>query len=127
VKSVSATEAKNRFGDLLSEAATQPVSIEKNGRVVAVLVPAGDYEHGKDAIALGRIADRILSGDEQVLGILREYSAGRRTRLAAIAALGLESYSQLLKALRRAALDAPTVPRAQQEAMIRDLAKIVRG
>lgn len=127
MKSISATEAKNRFGDLLSEVAKGPVSIEKNGRVVAVVMPASDYERAKDAIALGRISDRIDSGDREVLRHLREYSNGKRTRQATIAALGLENYSQLLKALRRAAIAGPALPKAQQEAMIRDLAKLVHG
>ena len=127
MKTISATEAKNRFGDLLAEAAAEPVSIEKNGRVVAVVVPAIDYERAKDAIALGRVTDRILSGDPEALGFLREYAAGKRTRHATMAALGLENYSQLLKALRRAGLDGPTLPKAEQEAMIRGLAKVVRG
>jgi prevent-host-death family protein len=127
MKSFSATEAKNRFGDLLSEATREPVSIEKNGRVVAVVVPAMDYERAKDAIALGRVTDRILSGDEEALGILKEYSARKRTRQAAMTALGLENYSQLLKALRRARLDGPMLPEAEQEAMIRDLTRVVRG
>lgn len=127
MKSISATEAKNRFGDLLSEATKEPVSIEKNGRVVAVVVPAGDYERAKDAIALGRVTDRILSGDQEVIAMLRAYAAGKRTRLVTITGLGLENYSQLLKALRRAGLEGPTLPKAQQEAMIRDLAKVVRA
>jgi prevent-host-death family protein len=127
MKSVSATEAKNRFGDLLSEAAAQPVSIEKNGRVVAVVIPAIDYERAKDAIALGRVTARIVARDKETLAVLREYSARRRTRQAAINALGLENYSQLLKALRRAGLDGPALPKSEREAMIRALAKVVHG
>lgn len=127
MKSISATEAKNRFGDLLSEATKEPVSIEKNGRIVAVVVPARDYARAKDAIALGRVSDRILSGDGKTLGLLHEYSSGKNTRRATLTALGLENYSQLLKALRRAGLEGPTLPRARQEAMIRDLEKIVHG
>jgi prevent-host-death family protein len=127
MKSISATDAKNRFGDLLSEAAREPVSIEKNGRVVAVVVPAPDYERARGVIALGRVTDRIGSGHKETLAILREYSARKRTRQATMTALGLETYGQLLRAVRRAGLEGPTLPKAEQEAMIRELIKVVRG
>ncbi len=39
----SAKEAKNNFGRLLDEARVAPVTIEKNGRKVAVLVSFNDY------------------------------------------------------------------------------------
>ena len=38
VKTVSATEIKNRFGQYLARAAVEPVAVEKNGRPVAVLL-----------------------------------------------------------------------------------------
>ena len=44
VKQVTATEAKNRFGELLETAASQPVFIQKNGRDVAVLISKAEYD-----------------------------------------------------------------------------------
>ncbi len=41
---MNATEAKNQFGRLLDSAQSRPVTIEKNGRPVAVLVSAEKYE-----------------------------------------------------------------------------------
>ncbi len=38
------TEAKNSFGELLDEAKTRPIKIEKNGRAVAVVVSAEEYK-----------------------------------------------------------------------------------
>lgn len=46
----SAKEAKNNFGRLLDEARIGPVSIEKNGRKVAVLLSSEDYEEAERAI-----------------------------------------------------------------------------
>ena len=43
MKSVAATEAKNRFGRVLEQAMQGTVAIERHGRVVAYLVPARDY------------------------------------------------------------------------------------
>jgi prevent-host-death family protein len=37
---ISASEAKQRFGDVLERAAAGPVAIEKHGKVVAAMVPA---------------------------------------------------------------------------------------
>ena len=44
VKTVSATEIKNRLGQYLARTAVEPVAIEKNGRPVAVLLSFEEYE-----------------------------------------------------------------------------------
>lgn len=44
MKTMQATDAKNRFGELLDEAAIGPVRIQKNGRDVAVLMSSAEYE-----------------------------------------------------------------------------------
>ena len=41
---VTATEAKNRFGELLEMARAEPVAIQKNGRVTAYVVSAEQFE-----------------------------------------------------------------------------------
>ena len=42
--SMDATEAKNRFGQLLENAGRAPVRIRKNGRDVAVVMSIEDFE-----------------------------------------------------------------------------------
>ncbi len=44
MKTINATDAKNRFGELLDSAQSGPVAIQKNGRDVAVLMSKSDYE-----------------------------------------------------------------------------------
>lgn len=44
VKSIQATEAKNRFGELLEDAISEPVIIQKNGRDVAVLMSKAEFD-----------------------------------------------------------------------------------
>lgn len=44
VKTVTATEIKNRFGQYLERVAVEPVAVEKNGRPVAVLLSFEEYE-----------------------------------------------------------------------------------
>ncbi|GFO57049.1 hypothetical protein GMSM_40560 [Geomonas sp. Red276] len=44
MKGIAATEAKNRFGQLLEMAMKEPVAIEKKDRPVAVLISYAEYE-----------------------------------------------------------------------------------
>jgi prevent-host-death family protein len=40
---ISATDAKNKFGEVLETARKEPVRIQKNGRDVAVMLSAEEY------------------------------------------------------------------------------------
>lgn len=44
MESITALEAKNRFGRLLDSAQRHPVSITKNGRPSAVVISVADFE-----------------------------------------------------------------------------------
>ncbi|MBF0290812.1 MAG: type II toxin-antitoxin system Phd/YefM family antitoxin [Nitrospinae bacterium] len=44
MKTATATEIKNRFGEYLQSAIREPVLIEKTGKPVAVLLSIDDYE-----------------------------------------------------------------------------------
>jgi prevent-host-death family protein len=44
MKHFTATEAKNRFGEMLEMSALEAVVIEKNGRDVAVLLSKAEYD-----------------------------------------------------------------------------------
>jgi prevent-host-death family protein len=41
---ISATEAKNRFGELIEMSRKEPVEVQKNGRTVSVMISAEEYE-----------------------------------------------------------------------------------
>jgi len=43
MKTINATEAKREFGDMLLKVQSAPVSINKNGKLIAVLVSAEEY------------------------------------------------------------------------------------
>lgn len=43
MSAISATDAKNRFGQVLEMARTEPVHVQKNGRDVAVVLSPEDY------------------------------------------------------------------------------------
>lgn len=59
MSTVTATDAKNKFGRLLEEAQREPVRIQKSGRDVAVLVSAAEYQRLKDAETAPRINPRV--------------------------------------------------------------------
>ena len=69
---MNATDAKREFGDMLLKAQKEPVAINKNGKPVAVMVSATEYEElitvneawlkaelqkGMDDLRAGRVAD----------------------------------------------------------------------
>lgn len=49
MRTMSAKDAKNHFGELLLEAQKAPVTIEKNGRPVAVLYSYEEHHHLEQA------------------------------------------------------------------------------
>lgn len=72
MKTVSASDAKREFGDLLLKAQQAPIEINKNGKPVAVVVSSDEYQQlqtlkeiqlkaelqkGLDDIAAGRVQD----------------------------------------------------------------------
>jgi len=44
LKVMQATDAKNRFGELLEDATAEPVLIQKNGRDVAVVMSKAEFD-----------------------------------------------------------------------------------
>lgn len=58
---MAAREAKNRFGELLDTAQREPVTIEKHGRAVAVLLSAQDYED-LEAVKRERLRAELQKG-----------------------------------------------------------------
>ncbi len=69
---LNATDAKREFGDVLLKAQKEPIAINKNGKTVAVVMSAVDYQiltnqlesllkielqKGMDDLQAGRVAD----------------------------------------------------------------------
>jgi prevent-host-death family protein len=71
MRSVSSGDAKNRFGELLDTAQREPVTIEKHGRPVAVIVSAEEYET-IEAMKLDALRTKVQRG-------LADAEAGRLT------------------------------------------------
>jgi prevent-host-death family protein len=83
MKTVAATEAKNRFGAIIDDAQREPVVIRRQERDVAVVLSMADYE-------------RLRSGNAQAFLDLRNSVAAD----AAAAGLTDERLEELLRADR---------------------------
>lgn len=127
MKTIAATEAKNRFGELLEGAAVEPVRIERNGRPVAYVVSAAEYEDVEELLGFARAARRIANEDQEALDVLRRFSAGEIPRRVAVSALGLRGYGQLLRCLDAAGLARPVVPEAERSKMVEEMLRAIRG
>lgn len=65
MKTIAALEAKNRFGELLDTAQREPVTIEKHGRPVAVVVSAEEYDLIQE-IKLAHLKAEIQKGLDSI-------------------------------------------------------------
>ena len=63
LKSMSAKRAKNSFGLLLDTARAEPVTIEKHGRGVVVVLSTEEYERLIGKIAPGRPGPRTTAAN----------------------------------------------------------------
>lgn len=72
MKGTNATEAKNRFGHLLEMAITEPVAIEKQGRRVAVIISAAEYER------LTTLEDKIW-GEKALAAMTKDFLSEKET------------------------------------------------
>jgi prevent-host-death family protein len=70
---IPATEAKNRFGELLEAIQRAPVEIAKKGRAVAVMISVGEYQDMKK-----RLGELEKSTDFSRLREWRENAARSR-------------------------------------------------
>ncbi|WP_119423000.1 type II toxin-antitoxin system Phd/YefM family antitoxin [Desertibaculum subflavum] len=61
MRSMAAGDAKNRFGELLDSAQREPITIEKHGRPVAVVISAEDYKE-LEGLKLARLRREIQKG-----------------------------------------------------------------
>ena len=65
MKTITATELKNKTSETIATAQHEPIAIEKNGRPVAVLMPQADYErltNLENKYWLARLEDAEKSG-----------------------------------------------------------------
>lgn len=61
MRTIASGAAKNRFGELLDMAQREPVTIEKHGRPVAVMVSADEYE-AIEAMKLESLRAKVARG-----------------------------------------------------------------
>lgn len=93
MRSITATEAKNKFGDLMHMVAAGPIAITKNNKIVAILSPISRPNQSP-----GFYLDKLLA----------EYSAGGLSRRELEEATGL-CFGDVLSALGERGLSLPRV------------------
>jgi prevent-host-death family protein len=59
MSTITATDAKNKFGQVLDQAQLEPVHIQKNGRDVAVVISAAEYQRLSAANSDPKVSDRV--------------------------------------------------------------------
>ena len=67
MKSITATQAKNNFGDLLMNAQSTPIAITRNGKEQGVLISAKEYLKLKQQALQTAISEGLSSGDAGTL------------------------------------------------------------
>lgn len=65
MRTFSAADAKNRFGELLDAAQREPVRIEKHGRATAVMVSEAEYEE-IEALKLLNLRQVLAEGEADI-------------------------------------------------------------
>ena len=63
MKTVTATDAQSRFGDLLMHAQGEPVTITRNGKAAGVILSAKEYEDLKRQALCNALIEGEESGD----------------------------------------------------------------
>lgn len=59
MSNITATDAKNKFGQVLDQAQHEPVHVQKNGRDIAVVVSAAEYQRLTEASAKPNVNPRL--------------------------------------------------------------------
>lgn len=74
VKTMSTTEAQKNFGNLVTQAIKEPVSITKHMKEVFVIVPANDFYEMKEQADQHTKCQRKARGLRDFIGAGRQYS-----------------------------------------------------
>jgi len=69
MKTITATEAQNNFGELLMDAQSEPIFITRNGREKGVLLSAKKYEAMKRQVLQQAITEGLKSGEPSMLNM----------------------------------------------------------
>ena len=69
MKTITATEAQNNFGDLLMNVQSEPIAITRNGKERGVLLSLRDYQEIKHRALQQSITEGIESGEASPLNM----------------------------------------------------------
>ncbi len=83
MKTLAAREAKNKFGQMMDSVQSEPVTIEKNGRPVAVVLSIKDYQASEQLKLEALKRDIAIAQQEVKEGKVFDYSPDLATRIKA--------------------------------------------
>lgn len=120
MKTFSATDARNKFGEFLDSGMVEGVKVVRNNRVLGYFVPEREYEELKRAAGAGvRAAASPAAGlGPAQMETLALYSQGKVTSTEARADLGCDRRG-LMALLAQHGFLLPRVDRSRAEAMAR--------
>jgi hypothetical protein len=105
MRTITATEAKNRLGEALAALESDSLLIERNGKPAALAFPVEDG----------------------VKMVLSAYAHGTISRSNAMRMLGYRWYGQLIDALSASGIDRPSTPKGQRDQMSSLMAKAFKA
>lgn len=76
MREVTATAAKNRFGQLLDAAQRGPVRVTKNGRAVTVMLSVGEFERLRGSAWVQLVGTMDSLGEHAAVNGLTEAKLG---------------------------------------------------
>ena len=121
MRTFSATDAKNNFGAVLESLSFEPVEIVKNGKVVAVMVSAHEFEEMEDDYAMTKAKAKLVTHDPQTIETLTKYSTATISSGESMKRLGLKFQGQLLDLLGMTNLPFPSLPTDRINSMVSEL------
>jgi hypothetical protein len=127
MKTFSATEAKNSFGEVLDLALIEPVQILKNGKTVAVMVSTVEFDSMIIDHKMANAKTRLILKDQEIINVLTAYSKGSIKKVVAMEKIGVKYQSQLLDLLGIANLPLPRLPDSILEKMAEEAVVATAG
>lgn len=121
VKTFSATEAKNNFGNVLESIAFEPIAIVKNGKAVAVMISAQEFGLLEHDYAMTKAKAKLIANDHQAIETIIKFSNADISSEEAMRRLGLRFEGQLLDLLGMTNLPFPAISNDRVELMVNKL------
>lgn len=121
MRTFTATDAKNNFGSVLEGLSVEPAAIVKNGKTVAVVISAEEFQQMENDYAMTKAKVKLIANDNQAISALKKYASATISSEKAMKELGLRNQGQLLDLLGITNLPFPAISNDRIESMVENL------